>query len=123
MVGLASELFRGDARLGQCLVKDAAHVVRGDKGPYVAKIQYAVLVLEGGTISADELRQKRYGPDTAKCVLAYKTLRKIINRSYQSKPDDIVGKMTIRSLDTEMVAFEAREKLCQCTLGAVSRVR
>ena len=111
MPGLASDLFRGDTRLEQCLVKDSAHVVRGDRGPHVAKIQYAVMVLEQGTISARELQQQLYGPDTASLVLAYKTRRKIINFSYQSRPDYIVGKMTIRSLDTEMLVFEARERV------------
>ena len=111
MPGLVSDLFRGDMRLERCLINDSAHVVRGDRGPYVAKIQYAVMVLEGGTISAQELQQQLYGPDTASLVLAYKTRRKIINFSYQSRPDDIVGKMTIRSLDTEMLVFEARERM------------
>ena len=109
MTGLMSDLFRGDPRLEKCLVSDPAHVLTGDRGEFVAKIQYAVLVLEGGTISAAELREQRYGPDTARCVLAYKTRRAIINRTYQTKPDAIVGKMTVRALDTEMVAFEARE--------------
>lgn len=43
-----------------------------------------------------------YGPSTAAAVLSYKTNRQIINRSYQTKPDSIVGKMTIASLDAEM---------------------
>ena len=43
-----------------------------------------------------------YGPSTAAAVLSYKTKRQIINRSYQTTPDSIVGKMTIASLDAEM---------------------
>lgn len=111
MAGLISELFRGDERLERTLVSDPAHVVLGNQGTFVAKIQYAVLVLDGGSISGTELRLQRYGPQTASAVLAYKAKRRIINFSYQTKPDNIVGKMTIRVLDAEMALFEARERL------------
>ncbi len=104
--GLVSELFRGDPRLEKCLIDDSAHVVRGDQGPFVAKIQYAVLVLEGGRIGPGELLARLYGPETAMAVLAYKSRRGIINAAYQTTPDNIVGKMTIRSLDVEMLAYE-----------------
>ena len=67
------------------------------RGSFVSRIQYAVLVLEGGRISARELQTKVYGPDTAKAVLAYKVRRKIINKSYQQTEDNIVGKMTIKA--------------------------
>jgi hypothetical protein len=40
--------------------------------------------------------------------LRYKTSRQIINRAYQSTPDNIVGKMTIKSLDTELLARQDR---------------
>lgn len=110
---LTSELFRGDSRLEKCLVSDPHHVVLGDRGPFVGKIQYAVLVLEGGRIPGGEVQDRRYGPGTAKLVLQYKTRRKIINLSYQRTADNIVGKMTIRRLDDEMVAFETRERLSQ----------
>lgn len=113
MAGLKSELFQSDPRLERTLVSDPHHIVLGDVGEFVSKIQYAVLVLEGGRISAGELQSRRYGPDTAKLVLAYKTTRRIINASYQTRPDNIVGKMTIRSLDTEMLAFERLETFRQ----------
>jgi len=106
---LKSKLFNGDARLAACLVDHAKHVTQGDRGPHVGKIQCAVLALEGGAISGRELAESRYGRTTATAVLAYKTRRKIINFSYQTKPDDIVGKMTIRSLDNEMVVVELNE--------------
>ncbi len=48
-----------------------------------------------------------YDATTAAAVLRYKTERAIINFAYQTSPDDIVGKMTMRSLDNEMVAFES----------------
>ena len=109
MAVLKSKLFAGDARLNACLVDNAKHVTLGDRGPHVSKIQSAVLMLDDGTIAGAELADRRYGPTTAKAVLRYKTRRQIINRSYQSKPDDIVGIMTIRTLDEEMVLSELRD--------------
>jgi hypothetical protein len=44
---LRSKQFAGDARLKACLVKDSAHVLLGDRGPYVRKIQQAVVILGG----------------------------------------------------------------------------
>jgi hypothetical protein len=44
---------------------------------------------------------------TAGAVLRYKTERSIINFAYQRKPDEIVGKMTTRSLDDAVIALEA----------------
>jgi hypothetical protein len=112
MANLVSDLFRGEPRLEKCLLEDKAHVLKGDRGQYVALIQYAVLVLEPGTsIDGQELVREVYGADTAKAVLAYKTRRKIINPAYQTTADAIVGKMTIQRLDAEMLAFESREKL------------
>ena len=94
------------------MTSDPHHVVPGERGEHVSKIQYAVLVLEPGCrISGGELRDRSYGADTAKAVLAHKTRRKIINTSYQKTADNIVGKMTIRSLDTEMFAFEFKERI------------
>jgi hypothetical protein len=109
MTQLKSKLFAGDARLRACLVDNAKHVTLGDHGPHVSKIQSAVLMLDDVRIAGAELAARRYGPTTAKAVLAYKTRRQIINRSYQSKPDDIVGIMTMRALDEEMVLSELRD--------------
>jgi hypothetical protein len=106
-------LFAGDARLNGCLVDNAKHVTLGAQGPHVSKIQSAVLTLDDVDIAGAELAGRRYGPSTAKAVLAYKTRRKIINRAYQSKPDDIVGIMTIRTLDEEMVLSELRDSSAQ----------
>ena len=114
---LRSELFRGDSRLEKCLVSDPSHVTPGTIGPFVGKIQFALLVLEGGSISGSEIQSARYGPNTTALVLAYKTRRKIINFTYQTRPDNIVGKMTIKSLDAEMSAFEMRERLSQSLQG------
>lgn len=78
-------------------------MTRGARGDHVAKIQAVVMFLDGSTITEAELKAKNYGPSTAAAVLAYKRKRKIINSSYQTQADDIVGKMTIKSLDDEMV--------------------
>jgi len=43
-------------------------------------------------------------------VLASKKKRRIINFTYQTQADDIVGKMTIAALDKEMVTFENRSQ-------------
>jgi hypothetical protein len=97
---LQSKLFRGDARLEAAAVSDAAHIVPGSRGPHVAKIQTALNRLDSAGLDVDGA----YGPQTASAVLAYKSERAIINRSYQKTPDNIVGKMTMASLDKEMQA-------------------
>jgi len=103
-MALKSRLFADDAALEACLVRDNAHITRGAKGEHVAKIQAVVTFLDGLSIDEGELNAKLYGPSTAAAVLAYKKRRKIINRAYESTEDDIVGKMTIKSLDDELVA-------------------
>jgi peptidoglycan hydrolase-like protein with peptidoglycan-binding domain len=57
-----------------------------------------------------QLRTGRYGKSTAAAVLAFKTKRKIINYSYETQVDNIVGKMTIAALDNEMVLRESRPR-------------
>ena len=99
---LQSQLFKGDAKLEAAAVSDAAHIVTGATGPHVGKIQLALIELDGAGIAQDSI----YGPATASAVLAYKKKRNIINRSYQSQADNIVGKMTIAALDREMFARE-----------------
>jgi hypothetical protein len=66
----------------------------------------ALFALDRLKIDRQELTLQTYGDSTARAVLAFKTKRKIINRSYQNTPDDIVGKMTIARLDQEMRVFE-----------------
>ena len=106
---LKSKLFRGDPRLEACLVSDPNHVKLGAQGEHVKKIQTALIILGAGVIDQSELLAGRYGPDTARTVRAYKgPPRNIINFNYQRTPDDIVGKMTIASLDQEMFEFENR---------------
>jgi hypothetical protein len=54
-------------------------------------------------------------------VLGFKQRRDIVNRSYQSQADAIVGKMTMAALDSEMVEIEKRIKIERegslCRLG------
>ena len=103
---LASRMFAGDRRLEAAAVSPASHIVPGDAGPHVSKLQRALILLDNADMTSAELRQAHYGPATARAVLAYKTRRQIINRTYQSKPDDIVGIMTMASLDSEMRRLE-----------------
>jgi peptidoglycan hydrolase-like protein with peptidoglycan-binding domain len=82
--------------------RDSAHVLPGSRGPHVGKIQQALMDLDGAKLARDD----SYGPATAAAVLAYKQKRNIINSAYQTKADNIVGKMTVASLDREMFARE-----------------
>lgn len=107
---LSSSLFRGNRALEACALHDPAHVTRGASGEHVAKIQFALFAVDGLRIDRTELAAQRYGPSTAAAVLAYKKKRQIINRSYQNAADDIVGKMTIASLDKDMKVREILPK-------------
>jgi hypothetical protein len=101
-------LFRGHAKLEACLVSHAAHIKEGAVGDHVSKIHTALYAIDGLWVCADELRARRYGPSTAAAVLAFKTKRNIINYSYETQVDNIVGKMTIAALDEGMVRKELR---------------
>jgi hypothetical protein len=103
---LRSKLFHGDPRLEAAAVSDPAHVLPGASGPHVGKIQLALILLDAAVIADSELDSLTYGDSTARAVLAYKRKRNIVNRSYQTQADNIVGKMTMASLDGEMVKKE-----------------
>lgn len=105
-MALQSQLFRGDSALEAAANVDSAHITPGARGPHVEKIQTALNILDSAGLEVDG----RYGPATANAVLGYKTKRDIINRSYQTSADNIVGKMTIARLDKEMLAHEAKPK-------------
>ena len=109
-MSLSSNLFRGNVALEACAVKDSAHVTSGAIGDHVARIQFALSSLDGAKIDRAEITTRRYGKSTAAAVLAYKKKRKIINPSYQTTADDIVGKMTIAALDNEMKRKERAPK-------------
>jgi peptidoglycan hydrolase-like protein with peptidoglycan-binding domain len=105
-VPLTSYVFKGDRKLEACLTTDSAHILTGAKGTHVRKIQAVLEAVDGAEIEAGEWDTMTYGPSTTSAVLSYKTARDIINRSYQNKPDSIVGKMTIAALDKEIKALE-----------------
>jgi hypothetical protein len=105
---LSSRLFHGNASLEACLVADSAHVTPGAVGEHVQLIQRALVYLGDKGISGAEYRNGSYGPTTAAAVLAFKQKRRIINFSYQTQADNIVGKMTIRRLDDELIAIQDR---------------
>jgi peptidoglycan hydrolase-like protein with peptidoglycan-binding domain len=108
---LLSRLFRNDPRLQACLASDPAHITPGCVGDSVGKIQTALAYLDGAQIVALELETKRYGPSTAAAVLAYKQKRNIVNRAYQTRADNIVGKMTIAALDKEIAQRERQTRI------------
>ncbi len=102
-MGLQSKLFAGDLKLEAAATSDPAHIVQGAVGEHVEKIQQALIELDGANIDPGEKKISRYGPSTAKAVLDYKRKRNIVNRNYQTTADDIVGRMTMASLDKEML--------------------
>lgn len=114
-MALLSDLLNGAPRLEACLTDDSAHLMEGTVGSDVAKVQLALLVVDGLCVQPDEERAQRYGPSTAAAVLAFKTKRQIINYRYQTKPDNIVGKMTIAALDQELLRKQALPKPCNQT--------
>jgi peptidoglycan hydrolase-like protein with peptidoglycan-binding domain len=114
-MALQSKLFRDDANLQACLANDAAHVTLGARGDHVGKIQRALDAVGDEIIADGEIKSKTYGPSTASAVLSYKKNRKIINVTYQTHADNIVGKMTIASLDKEMQNVEKPPELVGCT--------
>src|SRR5271166_2843899 len=122
-MSLQSMWFRGNTRLEQCLISDPSHVKEGDKGDHVTLIQGALLVLDKSEIPRDEQTRQSYGHSTANAVLEYKKKRNIINLSYQTSADNIVGRMTMRSLDTEMLAYEFSKFHLLLAFGAPSPPR
>jgi hypothetical protein len=100
--------------LESAAVHDNAHIVPGSSGSHVEKIQVALMFLDSAPIATRELAADLYGKTTAMAVLAYKRKRNIINRSYQITADNIVGKMTISSLDNEMAQRNAILKHSSC---------
>ena len=117
---LKSRLFRGDAKLEAASTTPSAHVMRGGRGDHVAKIQYAISVITGDPLETDG----QYGPATAAAVLSFKRKWNIINPTYQSQPDDIVGVMTMSILDDEMCRIESPVKdreIIKCSFKAPKR--
>jgi hypothetical protein len=105
-MALQSRLFRDEKKLQECLIRDSAHVTPGSVGDHVRRIQTALSLIDDVRIEHFEIVMKKYGLSTANAVLAYKRQRKIINSSYQTQADNIVGKMTIAALDQELVNLD-----------------
>ena len=118
-MGLKSRLLSGIPEFEAAAVSDPAHILLGAIGDHVAIIQEALIALDGATISQSELATKRYGPSTAHAVLLYKQRRNIINFSYQTKADSIVGRMTMASLDKSLLQLERsiNAKTIRCNFG------
>ncbi|WP_254509643.1 peptidoglycan-binding domain-containing protein [Anatilimnocola floriformis] len=95
---LKSQLFRGDTRLQAAADSNPGHIVPGDRGEHVKKIQLALNQLDNAGLNPDGI----YGQKTANAVLAYKQKRGIINHTYQNEADNIVGIMTMKALDEEL---------------------
>lgn len=102
-MALQSQLFQGDPQLEAAAVSDSAHILPGAVGEHVRKIQLALIQLDNATIDADG----KSGAHTSAAVLVYKTKRNIINRTYQTQADNIVGKLTMAALDREMLDAES----------------
>src|SRR4051794_31333268 len=109
-MALSSNLFRDDRKLLAASLSDADHILQGHAGPHVRKIQSALTIIDHALIANAETGNGFFGRSTARAVLVYKMKRKIINRSYQTQADNIVGKMTIASLDREMLIREAQTR-------------
>jgi peptidoglycan hydrolase-like protein with peptidoglycan-binding domain len=105
-MSLQSKLFSGDPKLEAAAVSNPAHIVPGAVGEHVGKIQQALMALDQAVIDAGERAAKQYGSSTANAVLSYKRKRNIINLSYQTQADNIVGIMTMAALDKEMLQRE-----------------
>lgn len=59
--------------------------------------------IDGATASTQVARKVTLSGAMGKTFEQFKTKRKIINRSYQNQEDNIVGKMTIKAIDDELV--------------------
>lgn len=107
-MSLKSGLFKDNQRLQDCLIKDSARIMLGAQGEHVGKIQQALMIMDKSLNIDDELKQQYYGHKTAQAVKNYKENHNppIINRSYQSQADNIVGKMTIQALDDDILKLE-----------------
>jgi hypothetical protein len=112
---LLSKLFKGDERLEACLIKDSAHLTPGTKGPFVNKVQRALAQLDGDIVTQAEVDSQTYGPSTASAVLNFKRRNNIVNRTYQTQADNIVGKMTIAFLDARLAKLDTSGgRRCDC---------
>lgn len=116
-----SQYFAGDSRLEKCANNPAYDIRTPQSGAHVAKIHSALNIIRDAVrnghslpappaIAQIEIANKNYSASTAKSIKQYKKDRNIINYAYQQDADDIIGVMTIRYLDEELAALEARHR-------------
>jgi hypothetical protein len=90
------------------------HMMPNSKGFHVSIIHHALDILQPFVQSIPcptpkyitEKQLGVYGGYTAAKVLLYKQKLAVINKDYQSKPDNIVGIMTMRSLDFHLQSID-----------------
>jgi hypothetical protein len=99
--------------------KEAAKVGRRpDRGPHITRIQEALVkLLKGAQIPKSERDNQEFGAATEEILHFFKKDRGIVNRSYQSSADAIIGQMTMRQLDLEMRSLELGEDVPIVPLG------
>jgi hypothetical protein len=103
---LQSDLFSGDAKLNDALNFPLKHITPGSSGPHVSKIHTALgRLVPNVAIAQSELDSTTYGDTTTDAVKAYKRshVPPIINIAYQNTVDGIVGQMTIKALDRDLI--------------------
>jgi hypothetical protein len=98
-MALKSELFRGDPKLEAAASSDPAHILPGQRGPHVVKIQRALIQVAGADIEPDGI----YGPATAAAVADFKRSQKPQILNFAGEIDNIVGIKTMAALDAGMV--------------------
>ena len=121
-----SKHFSGNAALEACLVKDSPHVVLGaDVGRTWRRSsrRYSPsMAFDRGL----RVHRRDLWPDDRCCCAQVQETHDIINRSYQQQADNIVGKMTIDSLDKGMLAAERTRKFRPCfqpVIGGAARTQ
>ena len=125
---LESDLFtkpKRNDRLEACLLEDTAHVtlrVPRERGDHVSRIQAALFLVMPDVNLQDELGSAEYGPLTAEAVFRFKDTRtpKILNQAlHQTVPDNIVGKLTIKELDKELLKKQGKPATPTVTIRGV----
>lgn len=104
---LVSQLFADNSSLQACLIRDSAHLTPGSKGKPVELIQAALVRLRFLNPRDALAEAGTYGTCTTAAVLHYKQTFNVINRSYQSRADNVVGRMTIALLDAHMSVLDS----------------
>jgi len=98
-MALKSELFRGDPKLEAAASSDPAHILPGQRGPHVVKIQRALIQVAGADIAPDGI----YGPATAAAVADFKRNQKPQILNFAGEIDNIVGIKTMAALDAGLL--------------------